>query len=87
MPRFDQLHPAARSAIVLGLLVPLMAAATALAGAVMAAGGASGVDWGATLTAALDAAAVAAAGGVGTFGALYVTPLTREFGIGSAKEH
>jgi uncharacterized membrane protein len=81
----DNLNPAARSAVVLCVLAPLVALLGGFVAAVLQANGASGVDWATTTAAALDAAAVVLATGVATFLALYVTPLTARYGVGAGK--
>lgn len=86
MPKLDTIHPAARSALVLCVLVPVMAAVTTIAGAVLAAAGISGVDWTTVPTTALDAAGVALAGGAGSFAAMWVTPLTKRYGVGAGPD-
>lgn len=82
----DTIHPAARSAIVLCVLAPIVAALGALIAAVMQAGGVTDVDWPATATAALDTAGVALATGMATFLTLWATPLTRRYGVGSSDD-
>lgn len=80
----DTIHPAARSVIVLCVLAPLAATLGGFVAAVLQAGGVTGVDWGGTATSALDAGGVALATGLATFLTLYVTPLTRRYGVGSS---
>jgi ABC-type transporter Mla maintaining outer membrane lipid asymmetry permease subunit MlaE len=81
----DNLHPAARSAVVLCVIAPLVALLGGFIAAVLAAGGVTDVDWGNTATTALDTAGVALATGIATFLALYVTPLTARYGVGAGK--
>lgn len=78
----DTIHPAARSALVLGVLAPLVALVGTFTAAILSAGGID-VAWADTLGDGIDAAAVVFASGVGTFVALYATPLTRRYGVGS----
>ena len=80
----DRLHPVARAAVVLLGVLPAVAFVGAFFAAIVTANGVTGVDWAATLTAAINVAGVAFASGGGTLVALYVTPLTRDYGIGSA---
>ena len=82
----DRLHPAARSAVVLCVIAPLVAFLGGVVAAVLQANGASGVDWSTTGRAALDAGATALATGLATFAALWVSPLTKRYGVGSDPE-
>ena len=81
----DNLNPAARSAVVLCVIAPLVALLGGFVAAVLAAGGVTGVDWATTARTALDTAGVALATGVGTFITLWVTPLTARYGVGKAE--
>lgn len=81
----DRLSPWGRYLLILGVLLPVAAYAGAIALAVITQGGVSGIDWPAQQTASLDAAAVSAAGGITTWIALYLTPLTRQFGPGKTR--
>jgi uncharacterized membrane protein len=81
----DNLNPAARSAVILCVLAPLVALLGGFVAAVLQANGASGVDWGSTVTTSLDAGATALATGLATFLALFVTPLTARYGVGAGK--
>lgn len=83
----DTLHPAARSLVVLCVIAPLVALVGGFVAAVLQANGASGVDWAATASGALDAASVVLATGVATFITMYVTPLTARYGVGSQPDH
>lgn len=79
----DRLNPAARSAVVLCVVAPVVALVLGFTAAVLTAGGVSGVDWAGTARGAVDTAGVALATGVGTFITLWVTPLTTRYGPGS----
>jgi hypothetical protein len=74
----DELPPWARHlAIVAGAVL-----GGSIAAAVITAGGVTGVDWPAALRAAIDEAAVAVAAAAA---GLWLTPLTRQYGIGSGR--
>ena len=75
----DMLPAWARHLVIVAGSVFLSAVVTA----VIAAEGVSGVDWSPTLLAAVDAAAVAAATAAA---ALWLTPLTRQYGVGRGEE-
>jgi hypothetical protein len=81
----DRLNPAARSAVILCVLAPLVALLGGFVAAVLAAGGVTGVDWSTTASTALDAGGVALATGIGTFLTLFVTPLTARYGVGKSQ--
>lgn len=71
----DSLPAWARHLVILGISAVLYTVASA----VVAANGASGLDWATLGTTALDAGAVA----VATSGLLYLTKLTTQYGVGS----
>jgi hypothetical protein len=79
----DRLPAWGRHLLVLAVLAPLLAGLAIVLGAVIAAGGVD-VDWSGTLKIALDAVAVSAAGGLLSWCGLYLTPLTRQYGVGAA---
>lgn len=81
----DRLPAWGRHAVVLCLIAPLVAALGVLTLAVLTAGGVH-VAWADTLDTALDTWAVSLAGGVVTMVAMFVTPLTRQYGAGSQPE-
>lgn len=76
----DRLPAWGRYLLILAVLLPLTAYIASIALAVITQAGVSGIDWPAQHSASLDAAAVSAAGGITTWIALYITPLTRQFG-------
>lgn len=76
----DRLPAWGRYLLILAVLLPLTAYVGSTALAVITQAGVSGIDWPAQHSASLDAAAVSAAGGITTWIALYITPLTRQFG-------
>lgn len=51
--------------------------------AILASGGVSALDWAKTLTSAVDSTAVAT---ITVMLIMYVTPLTRQYGLGSASK-
>lgn len=81
----DRLAPWARHLVLLCLISPLVAAVGVLSAAVLGAGGVH-IDWAGTADSALDAAAVSAVGGLGTWIAMWITPLTRAYGRGSGDQ-
>lgn len=78
----DHLAPFWRHLAILCVLAPVGAALTGAATAILTAHGVTGVDWPATGLDSLDLAGVTLAGGALTILALYVTPLTRQYGPG-----
>lgn len=75
----DRLPAAARHFVIVVILAPLLGLLLAFVNAVIQAQGLD-VDWAGTWSAAINAAAVSAAFGVSAWLALYVTPLTRQYG-------
>lgn len=78
----DKIPALWRHVIILVLISPLGMVALDLARLIIADGGVRGLDGGALL-ALLDTFAVAAAGGIVSSVTMYVTPLTRQYGVGS----
>jgi hypothetical protein len=79
----DKLPAWLRHLIIVCGLAPAAVAVTTTANAVITAGGVTTVDWPATGIATIDAAGVALAVGAATWLTLVITPLTRQYGIGS----
>jgi hypothetical protein len=79
----DRLPPWLRHLVVLCGLAPAACAVGTTAQTVIAAGGVTTVDWPVTGIASIDAAGAALAVGATTWLALVVTPLTRQYGVGS----
>lgn len=76
----DRLPAWGRYLLILAVLLPIATYIGSIALAVITQAGVSGIDWPTQHIASLDAAAVSAAGGITTWIALYITPLTRQFG-------
>jgi hypothetical protein len=79
----DKLPAWLRHLIIVCGLAPAAVAVTTTPNAVITAGGVTTVDWPATGIATIDAAGVALAVGAATWLTLVITPLTRQYGIGS----
>lgn len=77
----DNWNPFARHAFIVLVVVPLSILVLLVAADVAAQGLAA--DWGTDVHDGADAALKSLGGGVVALGALYVTPLTRQYGIGS----
>lgn len=79
----DKLPPFVRQAIITCVVSPIGTVLLVYVAAILVAKGFSGMDWGLTRTTALDDLGVTFAGGVAAMVALYITPLTSQYGTGS----
>lgn len=75
-----------RSLIVLCVLAPVAGFVGTVATKVISEGGVVAIDWAATASTGVDVAGVALASGALAWLGLYITPLTRKFGVGSSPE-
>ena len=80
----DKLPAWARHLLIAVVVAPVAGFAGIEALTVVQAAGFSGVDWPASVSTGANAAAVTAASGALGWLALFVTPLTRKYGVGSA---
>lgn len=80
---FDRLPAWLRHFLILVFLAPLVLFVSLLAAQIVAGGGIDGFAWGDEAYAALNTAIVTIASGLLSWIALYVTPLTRQYGVGS----
>lgn len=81
----DRLPPAARHAVLLLVINPLVAAAGVATSAVLAVAGIDGIDWPAVVHSASSAGAVVMASGLATWIGCWVTPITRQYGAGAQR--
>lgn len=78
----DNLPAWSRHLLVLAVIAPVAGFVGFEAAAVVANHGISGMDWSGEAQSALDVAAVTSASGVIAWVAMFVTPLTRQYGVG-----
>mgnify|MGYP000948771525 CR=1 FL=1 len=78
----DRLNPLARHALIVLVVVPVSLLVLLVAGDVAAQG--LNADWGNDFHDGADAALKSLGGGVVALFTLYVTPLTRQYGVGSS---
>lgn len=78
----DRLPAWGRHAVILCVIAPLVALIGVPLAAILAAGGVLGVDWHDVLVDAVNAAGTSLATGIGAWIASYVSPLTRQYGVG-----
>jgi hypothetical protein len=81
----DGLHPALRHFLIAVVVAPFAGFLGIVVGSLVANGGFSGFDFGSEALTALNAASVVAGSGLLGWSALYLTPLTRQYGIGSGE--
>ena len=79
----DKWPPFVRHAFITCILAPLGTVILVFVAAVLVAKGVSTVDWTLTRTTALDDLGVTFAGGVAAMVAMFITPLTSKYGIGT----
>jgi len=82
----DRLPAWGRYLVILVVITPVAAFVATVATVVITQHGVTDADWAAESTSAMDAAFVTAASGLLSWIAMYVTPLTRKFGVGSSME-
>lgn len=85
MSWLDKLPAALRHFLILVVIAPLAGAAAIVLASIVQAGGVD-VDWATVGKVALDSGAVTAANGALAWLALFVTPLTRQYGVGTEPE-
>lgn len=86
-PILDRLPAWARHLVALAVIAPVAIFVTVVATAIVTAGGLSGFDADATGHIALDAAAVSFASGILGWLTLFITPITRQYGVGAPKRN
>lgn len=72
----------ARHLFILAVVAPVAALVVSVATGIVTSGGFSDVDFGTVFAASLDLAAVSLASGILGWVALFITPLTRQYGVG-----
>lgn len=82
----DRLSPQVRHFLIACVLAPLAGLAGVLLTGIVGNGGFSGYDFATEFVTAANAAAVVAASGALGWVGLYITPLTRQYGVGSTPE-
>ncbi len=85
MSWLDKLPAAVRHFLILVVVAPLAGALALILSAIVTAGG-LGVDWSTVLGVAGDSAAVTAASGALAWLGLVVTPITRQYGVGTTPD-
>lgn len=80
---FDRLPAWLRHFLILVVLAPLVLFASLIAARIVAEGGIDGFAWDDEAYAAFNTSIVSLMGGVLTWVALYITPLTRQYGVGA----
>jgi hypothetical protein len=78
----DKIPAVWRHLIILAVVSPIALLIVTVCAAIVTGGGFA-LDWAAELTKAGNIAVVSAAGGISGWVLLYITPLTRQYGVGS----
>lgn len=78
----DRLSPALRHFLIVAVLPTVAAILLHVGSTVVQTGDVYAVDWSAEMRASVNAAALALFSGLATWVGLYLTPLTRQYGVG-----